>query len=300
MPMDKISETAFLVALYRAIESERPDALFCDPLARRLAGGQGALQSAILGQPQRGADAIAIRTRSIDDLIGRLVRDAGIDTVLNLAAGLDTRPYRLSLPPTLRWIEIDLPEILAYKAQILDSAAQESSPNVQYSACCQVQQISLDLNSAQRNTVFAGLNAATNNALVVTEGLLSYFSSEAVAALAADLYRQPHFRWRILELLPPLARTSRPYAQNLFDQYYASGKNAFQFRPVEGAAFFSSYGWQVAELGSIWKESLRLRRGFQPAWFWKWFLRLFAPRQWRGLNQSGIVLLKRQPSAALK
>ena len=298
--MDKISETAFLVAMYRALETERPDALFRDPLARRLAGGQGALHDAMLGKSQRGVDAIAIRTRSIDDLIGRLVRDAGIDTVINLAAGLDARPYRLSIPETLRWVEIDLPEILAYKAQILDGASQDRSPDSQHPARCRVERLSLDLSSAQRSAVFADLNAATHSTLVVTEGLLGYFSEKAVAALATDLYRQPHFRWWILELLPPITRSKRPYAQNLFDQYFSGGKNALQFRPSEGAAFFNSYGWRVAEIGSIWNESLRLKRGFQPTWLWKWFLRIFAPQQWRSLNASGIVLLERQLEGTLK
>jgi len=38
--------------------------------------------------------------------------------VVNLAAGLDARPYRMSLPASLQWIEVDLPEILAYKEKI--------------------------------------------------------------------------------------------------------------------------------------------------------------------------------------
>lgn len=41
--MSKLSESAYLVALSRALESERSDALFQDPWARQLAGGQGQL-----------------------------------------------------------------------------------------------------------------------------------------------------------------------------------------------------------------------------------------------------------------
>ncbi len=39
----------------------------------------------------------------------------GIDGVVNLAAGLDARPYRLQLPRTLRWIEVDLPAMVKEK-----------------------------------------------------------------------------------------------------------------------------------------------------------------------------------------
>ena len=42
IPVKHVSETAFLVAAYRALESKRPDARFNDPLAERLAGPEGA------------------------------------------------------------------------------------------------------------------------------------------------------------------------------------------------------------------------------------------------------------------
>jgi len=45
----------------------------------------------------------------------------GVDMVVNLAAGLDTRPYRMALPPALEWVEVDLPGIVSYKEEILAS-----------------------------------------------------------------------------------------------------------------------------------------------------------------------------------
>jgi O-methyltransferase involved in polyketide biosynthesis len=47
-----------------------------------------------------------IRTVIIDDRI-KLAIGEGVDTILNLGAGLDTRPYRMDLPKTLRWVEFD-------------------------------------------------------------------------------------------------------------------------------------------------------------------------------------------------
>src|SRR6185295_7983751 len=58
-------------------------------------------------------------TRAFDDVICETVQRDSIDTVLNLAAGLDARPYRLPLPSELRWIEVDLPGILAEKTKLL-------------------------------------------------------------------------------------------------------------------------------------------------------------------------------------
>jgi len=43
----------------------------------------------------------------------------GADLIVNCAAGLDARPYRMQLASTLQWIEADLPGILAYKKDLL-------------------------------------------------------------------------------------------------------------------------------------------------------------------------------------
>jgi len=87
-----------MVAAWRARESERPDALFREPLAARLAGEHG--RRIIEHLPRRtfvGGWSAVIRTCIIDDLIRSSVAE-GTDTVLNLGAGLDTRPYRMDLP----------------------------------------------------------------------------------------------------------------------------------------------------------------------------------------------------------
>jgi len=59
--------------------------------------------------------SIITRTYLIDEFIKSWKLQRGADMVINLAAGLDSRPYRMKLPPSLRWIEVDLPEILDYK-----------------------------------------------------------------------------------------------------------------------------------------------------------------------------------------
>ena len=38
---------------------------------------------------------------------------------MNLGAGLDARPYRMELPETLRWIEVDYPQVIDWKAEKL-------------------------------------------------------------------------------------------------------------------------------------------------------------------------------------
>ena len=104
--------------MYRATETARPDALFSDPLAGRLAGEQGRAIVARSPRTNRNGWWLVAGTKIIDDVIARSIAD-GCDRVLNLAAGLDTRPYRLDLPSDFAWVEADLPQLLKEKTELL-------------------------------------------------------------------------------------------------------------------------------------------------------------------------------------
>jgi len=110
MPIENVSDTARWVAAYRAMETRRRDAIFNDPFAERLAGERGARMAAGMPRKRDAASSMAIRTAVIDEIVRELA--GGVDLVVNLAAGLDARPWRLELPARLRWIDVDLPEIL--------------------------------------------------------------------------------------------------------------------------------------------------------------------------------------------
>ena len=99
-PIRNVSDTAAWVAIYRAMETERSDAIFRDPYARKLGGERG---QAIVDSMPRGHTMgwpMVVRTAVMDEIVLRCVQQ-GAATVLNLAAGLDARPYRLALPSTL-------------------------------------------------------------------------------------------------------------------------------------------------------------------------------------------------------
>ena len=113
-----VSDTARWVAVYRARETERSDAHFRDPFARRLAGERGEQIAKSMPLGGGGDWSMITRTWLGDQFINQQVQQ-GVDMVINLAAGLDARPYRMQLPPSLKWMEVDLPEILAYKEEIL-------------------------------------------------------------------------------------------------------------------------------------------------------------------------------------
>jgi methyltransferase (TIGR00027 family) len=169
------------------------------------------------------------------------------DAVLNLAAGLDTRPYRMDLPASLQWIEVDLPEILAHKEEIL----RGEKP------LCSLERVRLDLsNVPARRELFARLGRQSRKALVITEGLVVYLTSDEVSLLAQDLSAQPSFRSWIVDLVSPklLATLQKRMTSNL--QQAAP----FKFAPREGPAFFARFGWTVVEANSLLREAARLER----------------------------------------
>jgi methyltransferase (TIGR00027 family) len=280
--MKNIADTAYLVAMYRALESERADGLFRDPYARLLAGGKGAMLVEVLGEKEKITNAIALRTRLIDEQIEKLVYTKNIDTVLNLAAGLDTRPYRLNLPASLRWIEVDFPEILAQKEQKLLHATP----------VCSLERIKLDITDiSSRKRLFAEISKNCKQALVITEGLLSYLSEPQVASIATDIYEQSNLNWWLFELesADTLQNYDKIYARRIFDQYFASGNKTLLFAPTEGISFFLKFGWRVAESLYIWKELRRLKRQVKLAWLVEGLMKLNQAQ--RETQQSSIVLL---------
>src|SRR5437773_10073549 len=98
--------------------------------------------------------------------------------IVNLAAGLDARPYRMNLPGSLQWVEVDLPEILAYKEDVL----RNETP------ACQVERVRLDLPDVRaRRELFSKLGRQTNRPLVVSEALLDYLDEKEVTSLGQDL-----------------------------------------------------------------------------------------------------------------
>jgi methyltransferase (TIGR00027 family) len=220
--IENISDTARWVAVYRARESERHDALFRDPYARGLAGERG--EAIVRGMPHGHMSwPIVVRTAALDEMIAERVR-LGAGTVLNLAAGLDTRPYRMDLPSSLKWIEVDLPGILEYKAQALEAVEPK----------CRLERVAVDLaDEAARRELFARVAVESERTLVVTEGLLIYLDTDAVRKLAADLHTHLSFAWWLFDLASPklLEMLSKTWGPTL-----AAGNAPVQFGPAEGPA----------------------------------------------------------------
>src|SRR3982751_389948 len=99
--VQNISDTAKSVAIFRAEESERSDAVFHDPFARKLAGEKGKQIADAIGFGRDNSWSFVARTFLFDEFIMKHVTE-GYDMIINLAAGLDARPYRMELPSSLQ------------------------------------------------------------------------------------------------------------------------------------------------------------------------------------------------------
>jgi|ERR1700730_1570037 methyltransferase (TIGR00027 family) len=242
-----ISDTARWAAVFRANETKRPDAIFRDPFAARLAGTLGVDIANTLPEGNSHAWAWVARTYLFDQFIEREI-GSGADMVINLAAGLDARPYRMQLPAALQWIEIDLPEILDYKETVL--AGEMTS--------CRLERLRVDLSDAgDRKAVFTELAARARNILVLTEGLIIYLDSKEVISFAQDLAVHAPFRRWILDLHSPgLLRLMQRTAGTQLSQVGAQ----FKFAPSEGPAFFEPHGWKASDVQGLLKTAARFKR----------------------------------------
>lgn len=185
---DPVSYTARIVAAKRAIEQFHASPLFNDPYAAALAGDE---VEALLCRWRRVAEAqtvpldqvitkrtryIVIRTKFMDDFLNAALSQAEYQQVVILGAGLDTRAYRLAWAPGTTLYEVDSPEVLHYKAQIL----QDVSP------ACIYRPVSGDLATPTAKWATAILEAGyqtTMPTIWLLEGVVMYLQEQEVHRL---------------------------------------------------------------------------------------------------------------------
>lgn len=163
----------------RARESERSYRLFDDPLAATLAGPEGfAWLDRMQPISRFGGPAlyVVVRTRFFDDFLLYASWGAGVRQVVLLAAGMDARAFRLNWPPGTRLCELDQPEVLTAKDQILDHAGAQPA--------CKRHVIGTDLEqpSWSKELLNAGYKSQEPS-IWLMEGLLFYMTETAVPNL---------------------------------------------------------------------------------------------------------------------
>jgi methyltransferase (TIGR00027 family) len=281
MQVEMISDTARWIAYMRAVESERPDALFRDIYSRRLAGAAGEAIAHDLGSIEMISSSIAVRTAVLDRLILEMVTRDEVDLVLNIGTGFDTRPWRLGLPAKLQWLDVDLPRILDHKAEVLRGR----------STTCQYEALPADIVDASQRAAVLSAFPATRRVLVVTEGLLVYLKPTQVRELAEDLWNRPSCRWWLTDLVGPRAL-------QLLRQVWSVKlrSDAFHFGPADSVRFFGKLGWQEQSFHSSQEEARRLNRTPRNAWLVRLLSMLSTPSTREELRRlSGVAVMARDP-----
>lgn len=182
-----VGVTALVVAAGRSMESHRPDPLVVDPFAESLVRSAQAPiplptrlpeteQSSpeMAGMWQGVADYMGVRTRFFDRFFQRAAQ-TGVSQAVILASGLDTRAFRLDWPEGFRLFELDQPEVLRYKDDVLDREAA--------GARCARHAIGQDLRGDWAGALQqAGFDEGRPTAWLA-EGLLPYLPPDAEEAL---------------------------------------------------------------------------------------------------------------------
>lgn len=273
-----VSDTALVTAAARAHETHSAHPVILDPLAALLAGARG--EGFTRKRRYRLVfSGVIARTAILDEFILQAVKRNGATCVVNLGAGLDTRPYRLDLPKQLRWIEADLPPILDYKEKVLGDVRPG----------CRLERHGVDLSDTAARRALLDVVPGEEPTVAVTEGVVPYLEESDVAALATDLAKRVCFRWWVLDLVSaPVVRLA-----NLFGKRELSAADArFRFGPKEGGDFFLPLGWEPVDVRTSWLEQRRL--DCEP-----WSLRVtwkVSPQRLRdAIGRTGVfVLLKRR------
>jgi methyltransferase (TIGR00027 family) len=206
-----------MVAACRAMETALPDGIVHDPFAERLAGTRGMAIARALPFVDVMRFGVSVRSRFLDELVTYAVTNEAIRAVVSAGCGLDSRPWRLDLPADLRWIEVDFPAMLDYKAKVMAAETPK----------CRLEHLAADLNSpSQREAVFSA--AGNSPGLIITEGLLMYLPAENVEALAAESVAISGIRYWLLDVTSPeldrrMDMNSRQAIQNVRAENHLDG-----------------------------------------------------------------------------
>jgi methyltransferase (TIGR00027 family) len=179
--VSSVGYTALLVAGWRALHAVSPQPLVRDEYAKVfIAASQDSYLAGVLANPGTSEDETAfprlygVQTRFFDDFFAS-AGDAGIRQAVIVAAGLDSRAYRLEWPDGTMVFEIDLPRVLEFKAHVLGE--QGATPKARRT------EVAADLRTDwSRRLEEAGFDTETPSAWSV-EGVLPYLTDEAQNAL---------------------------------------------------------------------------------------------------------------------
>ncbi|MFG1604437.1 class I SAM-dependent methyltransferase [Actinoplanes sp. NPDC049265] len=249
-PDKTVEQTAGGVAMMRALEQHARQPLFADPLSARMLAGwpavvvaHGPLRAIFLWIMERIGPgfygAVICRTRVIDDEC-RAALAGGIERVVIVGAGMDTRPYRMPEMAAARVWEFDLPDVQAAKRALLPS----DRAGVAYTP--------LDLQSPDAGEVLARTTAGSGPVLLLCEAVTMYLPDDAIERVLGYAAGLPPGSRLILTYLP------RDVADDIKNSYWSRRLGwRGAFRPEELAARLTEHG--LTPLSDVGAEEHRSR-----------------------------------------
>jgi len=174
--LDPVGRTARWTAAARAVETQRPDRLFTDEYAATLAGPEGfALMERFEAFTGGRNPVLPLRTRFYDEVLRAHVHDGETRQVVLVAAGLDTRAFRLAWPPGTTVFELDQPTLLTSKNAALSELGAEPA--------CDRRTVGADLTEDWVTALTDAGYAPDQSCVWIAEGLLCYLPEPAVEHL---------------------------------------------------------------------------------------------------------------------
>lgn len=224
------------MAAERARESTRPDSLFDDPLAARLAGREGMRIMADMAAGMPDNPAIPIRTRYVDDRLVGMVGADRIAQVVLVAAGMDARAFRLGFPAGVVLFELDQPALLDLKERRLGEAGARPT--------CARRTVPVDLERPWHQDLVSAGFAVGEPAVFVAEGLLGYLEEAKVHRLLDTLARLAGPTSVLLADVSGRSPSGIPLMDTWFARLEAAGMSR-RFATDDPEGLFAAHGWEA-------------------------------------------------------
>lgn len=233
--MDGIAKTSLLTAALRAVESKRneDERLFFDPYAEALAGEEGFVLLKKGIEAAGDQPAIAIRTSFMDKKIAEAL-EKGVRQIVMLAAGMDTRAYRLQFPKDTRVFELDRPEVLNYKKTILEKAELH----------CERKALAVDLRDEWKEKLIGAGFKRGEQTLWMVEGLLMYLDESQVSTLFARINEIASSKDMMLFDILSQTLLEAPFMKNQLEFLKNLGA-PWRFGVNEPEEFMKNLGWNA-------------------------------------------------------
>jgi len=230
----RVRDSADVVAIIRHRESKKENPLVNDPFAHLFASSQGEemLESALKRWPFF-SEYLLVRIKFFDDRLRNFCKKNGIEQVVILGAGNDMRALRLPFLKRKKIFEVDYPDRIVCKKEIMNKCLERFPENTVY--------VGSDIKKDTLDKVLSGAGFRLNEkAVFIMEGLLYYLGSAGVDHLFEGLSHLPskgniflldHISQDMSQKpQDPEKRTTYPYPENPLDYLAQKG-----FKIIESA-----------------------------------------------------------------